>query len=426
VGGDFIPHFHKNYPTASRFDVDEMGRPARLPDPVRGQDLKDVISLWRKLGHTPKSIAQYQIAVIEILKRGRAFDYHEITADRVDSWAQQYAVEHGLEPAAVMRRWLPAFRAFAWGLKQVGKSTGSVVRSKTQLAVDSTVDAFMEYGRSLGWKERTLFLHLRSLRELKHHVVGHRGKWPEPRLKDVDDFLMAAAKRWKRTTVAGAAGTFRAWFRFLFVTGRSKQNMAESVILPPSIRYARPPRALPWNTVRRLSRGIDTSTAIGRRDMAQYRLFCAYGLSNAEVTNLKLEDIDWSARVLHIRRLKNGSTLDLPLSPSVAKAIAAYIRHGRPSTECRQVFVGHCIPFGPLGKSTIGQRVKSWAERADVRAPYLGVHVFRHSFATYQMERGVSLKLICDILGHRSTQTTSIYVRSALGRLRQLALPVPK
>lgn len=388
--------------------------------------MKDVTRLWRKLGHTPKSIAQYQIAAIEILERGRSFDYHEIAVDQVDSWAQQYAVEHGVKPSAVMRRWLPAFRAFAWGLKQVGKSTGSVVRSKAQLAVDPTEEAFIEYGRSLGWKERTLFLHLRSLRELKHHVAIHRGKWPEPRLKDVDDFLMAAATRWKRTTVAGAAGTFRAWLRFLFVTGRSKQNMAESAVFPPSIRYARPPRALPWNIVRQLGRGIDTSTAIGRRDMAQYRLFCGYGLSNAEVTNLKLEDIDWSAGVLHIRRLKNGSTVDLPLPSTVAKAITAYIQHGRPSTECRQVFVGHCIPFGPLGKSTIGQRVKSWAERANVQAPYIGVHVFRHSFATYQMEHGVSLKLIGDILGHRSTQTTSIYVRSALGKLRQLALPVPK
>jgi site-specific recombinase XerD len=110
----------------------------------------------------------------------------------------------------------------------------------------------------------------------------------------------------------------------------------------------------------------------------------------------------------------------------VAKAIAAYIRHGRPSTESRYVFVGHFIPFGPLGVSTIGQRVKCWAERANVHPPYLGVHLFRHSFATYQLERGVPLKLIGDILGHRSTQTTAIYVRSALGRLRQLALPVPK
>ena len=46
------------------------------------------------------------------------------------------------------------------------------------------------------------------------------------------------------------------------------------------------------------------------------------------MTNLKLEDIDWDAGVLHIRRLKNGSTVDLPLAPSVAKAIASSLLSG--------------------------------------------------------------------------------------------------
>ena len=426
VSVDFVLHFQKNYSTTLPFAVVEMGRPTRLPDSLRWQDLNAVIRAWRQIGHTPKSVDQYRIAVIQILEYARGCDYREITTDRVDGWARQYASGHALDPAGVMRRWLPAFRAFSWGLQKIGKATGSIARSKVKPKVDLIVDAFVKYGRSLGWKERTLLLHERTLRELHQYVALHGGKWPEPRLQDLDDFLKTATKRWKRTTVAGAMCTFRAWLRFLFVTGRSKQNLAESVVLPPSIRYARPARALPWSTVRQLRDGIDTRTAIGRRDMAQYLLFCAYGLSNAEVTNLKLADIDWGAGVLHIRRVKNGSTVDLPLSPTVAKAIAAYIRHGRPSTESQHVFVRHCIPFSPLGVSIIGQRVKCWAERANVNAPYLGVHLFRHSFATYQLERGVPLKLIGDILGHRSTQTTAIYVRSALGRLRQLALPVPK
>jgi integrase len=178
--------------------------------------------------------------------------------------------------------------------------------------------------------------------------------------------------------------------------------------------------------VRQLGNGIDRSTDLGRRDYAQYLLFCAYGLSNAEIINLKLEQIDWRAGILHIRRAKNGATVDLPLLPAVAKAIATYLRLGRPHTASRNVFVRHAIPFGPLGHATVGQRVRSWAERAKVQGPFLGAHLFRHSFATYQLERGMPLKVIGDILGHRSCQTTLIYVRGALGRLRQLALAVPK
>jgi len=406
--------------------ADEMNTPARSQAAVQARDLERVICLWRQLGHTPKSIDQYRLCVRQILESADAPDYRDISVDRVDSLAREYAAKHDLSARDVMRRWLPSFRAFAWGLQQLGKATGPTARSKIKPKGDPMVEAFLQYGKSLGWREHTLLLHERILEDLQHYLVCHRGSWPEPRLQDLDGFLEAAAKRWKRTTVAGAACTFRSWLRFLFVTGRCKRNLASSVALPPSINYPRPPRALPWSVVRQLRRGIDTETAIGCRDIAQYLLFCAYGLSNAEVINLKLEDIDWDAGVLHIRRQKNGSTVDLPLSPAVAKAVAGYLQHGRPPTPCRHVFVSHCIPFGPLGHATVGQRVKCWAEKAKVQAPYLGVHLFRHSFATYQLERGLPLKLIGDILGHRSTQTTAIYVRSALGRLRPLALPVPK
>lgn len=426
LSGDTAQHFHKNYSAALRFVRGEMGRRPRSFDSPRRHDLDCIIRLWRELGHTPKSIDQYRLAVIQILDRAGKCDYSEMTADRVDGWAGQYAAERGIDPSGVKRRWLPAFRAFSWGLTRLGEATGSVDRCKAEPKVDAVVLAFIEHGRSLGWKDHTLCLHKRALRELKHYVVLQKGQWPQPKLQHVDDFLTAAAKRWKRTTVASAASTVRAWLRFLFLTGRSPGNMADSVVLPPYVRYSRPARSLPWKVVRQLRRGIDSTTAIGRRDLAQYMLFCAYGLSNAEVTNLKLEDIDWRGDILHIRRVKNGSTVDLPLSPAVAQVIAAYIRHGRPRTDSRSVFITHCIPFGPLGVSLTGQRVKCWAERANVKLPYGGVHLFRHSFATYQLETGVPLKLIGDILGHRSTQTTAIYVRSALGRLRQLALPVPK
>jgi integrase len=177
--------------------------------------------------------------------------------------------------------------------------------------------------------------------------------------------------------------------------------------------------------VRQLGKGIDRSTPMGRRDYAQYLLFCAYGLSNAEIIDLKLEQIDWDAGIIHIRRVKNGSTVDLPLLPAVAKAMAVYLRHSRPQSLFRNVFIRHTIPFGPLSHATVGQRVRCWAERAKVQAPFLGAHLFRHSFATAQLERGTPLKIIGDILGHRSCQTTRIYVRTALARLRKLALPVP-
>jgi integrase/recombinase XerD len=393
----------------------------------QARDLDQVSNLWCKLGHPPRSVHAYRQLTLLVLAAARVSDYRELSADRVVRLARSFARRHHhRNPQRTRWRWLTAFRAFAWGLQQLGKAVGSVKLARRTHEPDPVMTAFAHYGQKLGWSEGTFATHQRYLGDLRRFLARHHAPWPVPRLIDLDHFLHRASKGWTKTTVGGAATTFRAWLRFLFVTGRSKHDLADSVALPPSVAFPRPARALPWTMVRQLGRGIDRSTPMGRRDYGQYLLFCAYGLSNAEIITLKLEQIDWDAGILHVRRVKNSATVDLPLLPAVAKAIAAYLRHGRPQTLCRNVFIRHTIPFGPLGHATVGQRVRCWAERAKVQAPFLGVHLFRHSFATYQLERGTPLKVIGDILGHRSCQATRVYVRTALSRLRQLALPVPQ
>ena len=393
----------------------------------RALDLEQVSRHWRKLGHAPESIRKYCSCIKHILREARVSDYQQLSAERVVQLAQSYAREQHHNPRGMRRRWLSAFRAFAWSLQHLGIAVGSSdLPKRASIQLEPVMAAFIEYGQQLGWAEHTLHLRQRYLGNLRAFLIKRGAPWPVPALKDIDHFLQQAAKRWKRITVGGAASAFRAWLRFLFVSGRSPYNLASSVALPPSIAYPRPARALPWSTIRKLRRGIDSTTPVGRRDAAQYLLLCAYGLSSAEIINLKIHDIDWDAGILHIRRVKTSSTVDLPLLPAVAKAVAAYLRYGRPETSSRHVFIRQTIPFGPLSHSAVGQRVKFWTERSNVQVPIQGTHVFRHSFATSQLEHGTPLKVIGDILGHRHCRTTEIYVRTAMVRLRRLALPVPK
>jgi integrase/recombinase XerD len=393
----------------------------------RRQDLGQVAELWRRLGHTPGSITVYCNYVWCILEEFGQSDYTQLCANRVVQRSLSYARRHQIDAKRCRWMWLSTFRAFAWGLMQLGKAVGSVeLHPRAAPAQDPVMLAFIHYTKELGCSQSTLRGHLRNLNGLRRFLIRRHAPWPIPRLRDIDHFLLTTRKQWSRSTVGVAAGSCRTWLRFLFVTGRIKEDLSASVALPPSVSYPRPARALPWSTVRQLHRGIDTSTPLGKRDEAQYLLLCAYGLSNAELTNLKVEDIDWQTGVLHIRRVKNGATVDLPLLDAVAIAIGTYLRDGRPETPCHCLFVRHAIPFGPLSKSTIAARVQCWAKRSHVKVTRLGVHVFRHSFATTQLEQGMPLKVIGDILGHQDCKTTSVYVRSAVERLRPLALPVPK
>ncbi len=145
---------------------------------------------------------------------------------------------------------------------------------------------------------------------------------------------------------------------------------------------------------------------------------------------LRLDDIDWRAGCLRIVRSKTDVETLLPLLPEIGQAIAAYVRRGRPRTaSCRELFVRARAPHRALSSRTAGTVVtaivKKYARRAGVTAAFLGSHALRHAHASRQVDLGVPLKVLSDILGHQRPTTTSIYVRVAIKRLQEIALPVP-
>jgi site-specific recombinase XerD len=85
------------------------------------------------------------------------------------------------------------------------------------------------------------------------------------------------------------------------------------------------------------------------------------------------------------------------------------------------------MPFHAFADSSVlRHRVREIAAKAGIKAPLLGTHIFRHSHATRHIVLGTPIKTLSDILGHRDAETTSIYTRAAVQRLRRLALPIPK
>lgn len=170
---------------------------------------------------------------------------------------------------------------------------------------------------------------------------------------------------------------------------------------------------------------IDRHTAMGRRDYAILLLLARLGLRSGEVAFLELDDLEWNAGQLSVRG-KSGPRSDLPLPPEVGKAIAAYLRRGRPQSPSRRVFLRAKAPLrGFRGSCGVGSIVRHCLQRAGLDAPTYGAHQFRHGLATELLRQGASLGEIGELLGHHSPQTTKIYTKVDLDALRTLALPWP-
>ena len=291
------------------------------------------------------------------------------------------------------------------------------------------------------------------LREFAEHLHEHRGNPPgtihkkvvhvgkllaflrvrrrgphQTRLKDIDTFLMESRERYARATAADIACSVRSFMRFMLASGRMTADLAPA-ILGPIVRPAeRPHRALPWEDVQRILHAVDRSTRCGQRDYALLLMMSTYGMGAGEIIRLMLDDIDWQAATVRVHRPKTGAEFLLPLLPAVSRALANYLRHGRPiHAQTRNLFITMRVPHKALACSvTVRHILHTHAQHAGVSSPFLWTHVLRHTHACRQMELGTAPKLIGDILGHRDPESTSAYLRVSTEGLRQIALPVPR
>jgi len=114
----------------------------------------------------------------------------------------------------------------------------------------------------------------------------------------------------------------------------------------------------------------------------------------------------------------------LPLPTVTGQALEAYIRHERPQSCKRALFVRHLAPFDqPIGVDAIRRVVRDAYRRVGI--PHGRTHALRHTLACQLVGRGSSIKEVADVLRHRSLNTALIYAKLDHGALVGVALPWP-
>jgi len=274
--------------------------------------------------------------------------------------------------------------------------------------------------------EATIINYMPHIRDfLKHRFGDGIVKLSGLCAGDVVGFVQRQAPRLhpKRSKLMTTA--LRSFLQYARYCGEVTADLAAAVPVVPNWSRTTLPRGIMTEQVRQLLASINRRTAMGRRDYAILLLLARLGLRSSEVAFLDLDDIDWNVGQLSVRG-KRGQCTELPLLPEVGKAIAAYLRRGRPKSASRRVFLRAKAPLcGFQGASGVGSVVRHSLERAKVNAPTYGAHQFRHGLATEMLRQGASLGEIGELLRHRHPQTTTIYAKVDINALRTLALPWP-
>lgn len=286
-------------------------------------------------------------------------------------------------------------------------------------------DEYMEHARGLAPKTRSVALRIIG-RLLTSRFGSDAIDIAAIKPQQVRRFFAKEAVRYsKPASLASVVASLRGYFRYHVSLGdRVHGGLIGALSYPANWQQSSLPKTLTIEEVERLVGSLGQPGRSMRRADAIVRCALDLGLRSGEVARLHLDDIDWRASTVTLRHTKGCREDSLPLPATTGKAIAAYLKHERPRTTNRAVFVRHIAPRDePVGPDLVRKTIRQAYARAGL--PYTRAHLLRHTMANRLLAGGSSLKEVADVLRHRSLNTTMIYAKLDSRNLTAVALPWP-
>ena len=225
-----------------------------------------------------------------------------------------------------------------------------------------------------------------------------------------------ATRGYAKRSLGRKAAALRRYFVWCRRTGRSPANPAERLSAPAG--GGRLPRVLSAADANALLEHPpavveDDPPAIRLRDDAVLELLYGSGLRVAELCGLDLDAIDLGSRTVTVWG-KGSKQRQVPMSPPAAVAVRSWLEDGRTGLVA--------APSPAVFLNRRGHRLSPRDTRRIVhrRSPSpLHPHALRHSFATHLLDNGADLRVVQELLGHASLQTTQVYTHVSKERLLQ-------
>lgn len=212
----------------------------------------------------------------------------------------------------------------------------------------------------------------------------------------------------------------RTWFKWLSRHNHILYNPAGEIELP-RLQRRLPKHVLTIREAEAIMRGPDVSETMGIRDRAILETLYSTGIRRMEIINLKLYDIDSDRGTLMIRLGKGKKDRMVPIGTRASQWIEKYVQEVRPSlivdpSDTTLFLTQLGLPFRPTNMT---EKVRQYIDAADIGKSG-SCHLFRHTMATLMLENGADIRFIQAMLGHANLETTQIYTRVTIRKLKEI------
>jgi site-specific recombinase XerD len=268
-----------------------------------------------------------------------------------------------------------------------------------------------------------------TLRKFSHETqrnylrdVGRFATWLQrsPHTATAEDLRRFQIEQQEAGVPAPTMNSIVAALRFFFTNTLDRPDLARKLVRTAHARKI--PVVLSLGEVKRL---LEATTCLKH----QAALSVAYGagLRVAEVSALKVSDIDSTRMLLRIERGKGGRYRNAMLPEGLLPLLRDWWRAGRQLGVMHAdgwLFPGRNATV-PISTRQLYRVVVEAAAAADI-AKRVGPHTLRHSFATHLLEDGVDIRVIQALLGHAKLNTTAFYTQVATKTMRAVISPLDR
>jgi integrase/recombinase XerC len=237
----------------------------------------------------------------------------------------------------------------------------------------------------------------------------------------IREYLGVLHKKNKKVTIARKLSAIRSFFRYLLRLGVITENPADFVATPKQDR--RIPDYLSVDHMFRLLDFIQPETVLAYRNRAIFETLYSSGIRVSELAGMNVLDVDFQAGLIRVFGKGRKERL-VPVGTKALDAIRSYrerlfrdaAANGEAMTphENGPLFLNK--NYGRLSTRSIARILQKTAVACGLPTP-VSPHVLRHSFATHMLDAGADLKVVQEILGHKSLSTTQKYTHVSIDRL---------
>jgi integrase/recombinase XerC len=281
-----------------------------------------------------------------------------------------------------------------------------------------------------GYSENTCRAYLHDLKEFASFIFSSwfsenmsKTKADSFRADQIDGLMIRGYlgllhKKNKKATIARKLSAIRSFFRELVKHGVILENPVELILTPKQEQTI--PAYLPVDDMFRLLDSIKADNLAGLRNRAIFETLYSCGLRVSELSGMNLFDVDFTKSVIRVLG-KGDRERIVPIGRKALEAIKAYRQRLREESGISDdtnapLFLNR--NQGRLTVRSIARILDKTAKECGLLAP-VSPHALRHTFATHMLDAGADLRIVQELLGHKSLSTTQKYTHVSIDRLME-------